>query len=173
MKRKVAHRFGIRKAFSTIEMVVVIVVFSLVGLFVAYLTIEVARLSTTSISVIPAELNAYRLMDRTRVELMPAEVRSAQITDAGRTINYRNPALGHDNVLWFDEGQCFLRIDIGGEDDRTIALASDIEDVVFRFPNEPNRRSLEISVSTTAFVSTVTRERDRTNTYTDVIKLRN
>ena len=80
------------KAFTVVEMLVAVSLFAFVGVFVAFLTIEVARQAQTSISMIPAELAAYRAMDRMRNELLPASPRDIVFDVDGAGVTFTNPA---------------------------------------------------------------------------------
>jgi hypothetical protein len=179
----VARRGRKRTALSVIEMMIAVSVFAAVGIFVSFLTIEIARMSRNSLDLIPSELNAYRTVDHIRRELLSGTTRGLTIDTGGDGITFTNPARNTqmdsppDPIppvqvrIWLDgDGQCFMNTDANNSKSEPVVIGEDIEDL--RFERVGDRR-VRITIQTFAIASTVTTERERTTTYSDVITLRN
>ncbi|MCB2154348.1 hypothetical protein KQI84_05645 [bacterium] len=98
-----------RRGFSFIEMLVASTAFTAVGIFVAYVSIAIAKQARQSLTVIPAQGRAYRAADRVRNHLLAASFGSVTVTDLtadgwGRTITFMDPskATGTNSSIYFD-----------------------------------------------------------------------
>jgi hypothetical protein len=179
----VSRRGRYRIGLSVVEMMIAVSVFAAVGIFASFLTIEIARMSRSSLDLIPSELTAYRTMDHIRRELMAGTLRGMTIDTGGDGITFTNPARNTQMAsppspippvrvrIWLDEdGRCFINTDSNNSASTPVVIGENIEDL--RFERVGDRR-VRITVQTFAVASTVTTARDRTTTYSDVITLRN
>jgi hypothetical protein len=174
-----------RRGVSFTEMLFSVSIFGISGLFVSTLLVEVARISESSLSMIPSEQSTYRVLDRLRAELLPARARDIviegspvivdgkQVSLQGTAVTFTNPARGKKMRIWFEDGDCLLDSDYLGSESRVTTLQSGLQNVQFRFPDRIDRRRVEIIVSRPATVTTVTRTPNWVNRYSDTITLRN
>jgi hypothetical protein len=167
-------------------MLVAVSLFAFVGVFVAFLTIEVARQAQTSISMIPAELAAYRAMDRMRNELLPASSRDIVFDVDGAGVTFTNPARARRMRFEFADGSVLFNPDMSVSPARLITISpehADFVDVRFAPMDAIDRRRIQITVSARSSAITTINEddpddnrrlfRDRVTTYSDIITLRN
>lgn len=179
----VTRRGRMRNGLSVIEMMIAVSVFAAVGIFASFLTIEIARMSRSSLDLIPSELTAYRTMDHIRRELLAGTSRGMTIDTGGDGITFTNPARNTQMDsppnpvppvrvrIWLDaDGRCFMNTDSNNPKSEDVVIGENIEDL--RFEREGDRR-VRITVQTFAIASTVTTEQERTTTYSDLITLRN
>src|SRR5690606_17702927 len=85
--------FRRRRGLSMTELMFAAAMFGVAGLFVAALLLEVARHSQTSISMIPSELNSYRVLDRIRTELLAASAQEIEIEGTPVVVDGRQISL--------------------------------------------------------------------------------
>ena len=83
-----------RRGMTLPEMMISLAIFSTVGLFVTFITLEIAKQTRESLSMVPAQQEAYRAMDFVRRELLPSTFGTLVITNDGRTVSFRNPSRG-------------------------------------------------------------------------------
>ncbi len=91
-----------RRGLSFVELMVAVAVFSLVSIFVAIVTLEVARQSKESLSQIPAQEQAYRAVDFIRQKVLPATFNSLSVAADGSYIQFRDPSNANESRLTFD-----------------------------------------------------------------------
>lgn len=83
-----------RRGMTFIEMMISVGIFTIVGIFVSYVAIAIARQSRRSLSSIPAEGTAYRIMDRIRNQILPATFGTLTLGNTDAQIFFQNPARG-------------------------------------------------------------------------------
>lgn len=99
-----------RRGMTLPEMMISVSIFSLVGIFLTFIVVEIGKNTREAISEIPAQENTYRAMDFIRSKLLPAEFGSININDTGNAITFRNPRNTYNSTLLFDQDtrQCIF-----------------------------------------------------------------
>ena len=91
-----------RRAMTLVEMSISVAVFTFVGLFVAYVSLLIARQSKETLSQIPAQEQAYRAVDVVRQRLLMANFDSILLSTDQRMITFQNPYRANPSTLEFD-----------------------------------------------------------------------
>lgn len=89
------------RAFTLVEMLIVVAVFAIMGGLLAYLSLEIAYQYRQSISQIPAQEQAFRTMSYVRSELLPAAAETIVISQDGTSIQFANRARGTNSSISF------------------------------------------------------------------------
>ncbi|MBI5154328.1 prepilin-type N-terminal cleavage/methylation domain-containing protein [Candidatus Poribacteria bacterium] len=87
-------RISRRRGMTFVEMMISVGIFTIVGIFVSYIAIAIARQSRRSLGSIPAEGSAYRIMDRIRNQILPATYGTLTLGNTDAQILFQNPARG-------------------------------------------------------------------------------
>jgi len=92
-----------KKAFTFVEMVITVGLFSFVSIFISYLSLEVARQTRSATSEMPIEQNALRALDYIKMRLVAADFSTLAVSNSNQTITFDNPVLGTTCSLTFDQ----------------------------------------------------------------------
>ncbi|MEQ8822191.1 MAG: hypothetical protein RLY93_18305 [Sumerlaeia bacterium] len=132
------------RATSLLELIFYATISLFITVFLMFVLIAMARQSRSSISVLQADGNAYRLINRIRTEMLPANFQSADITDGGNVITFWNPVRGYRASIYYDEEQqaTFFDPDITASGDERVWMHNGR--VVFRPTGDSKRFEVEV-----------------------------
>lgn len=97
MKSKRRH-----KALSLVELMITVSIFTFIGGFLGYISIEVARKMKQSINEIPSLEQNFRTLNFIRTQLLPADWKTLSVAQDGSSITFLNPAIGTTASLTFN-----------------------------------------------------------------------
>lgn len=135
------------KALTFIEMIITVSIFSFIGIFLIYISIEVAQRFRQSITQVPALEQSIRSLSFIRTQLLPAQWQTIQISNNNRTITFVNPNEGTTSTVTFDATtrNVIYRPDITSATTRNWGRS-----LTGSFTRLADNRSMQINITSTA-----------------------
>jgi type II secretory pathway pseudopilin PulG len=88
---------------TLIEASISVGIFGVVSVFVAMITLAVAKQSSSAMAKVPNDQQVYRTIEHIRRELLPAQYTSLMISADKKSVDFFNPARGTDARIYFDD----------------------------------------------------------------------